>query len=82
MVDDVGIEPTRPKATELQSAETPLFRVIQESLKEYILYPINQSMANQNFGIPREIRTPTKGFGDPYAAITLARYWWFWLDSN
>ena len=55
MVDDVGIEPTRPKATELQSAETPLFRVIQESLKEYILYPINQSMANQNFGIPREI---------------------------
>ena len=26
------------------------------------------------FGIPRETRTPTKGFGDPYAAITLARY--------
>jgi len=26
------------------------------------------------FGIPPETRTPTKGFGDPRAAITPARY--------
>ena len=29
---------------------------------------------NEILGIPREIRTPTKGFGDPYAAVTLSRY--------
>ena len=28
-----------------------------------------------NFGVPPETRTPTKGFGDPRAAITPARYY-------
>ena len=34
----------------------------------------NLAKREQSVGIPRETRTPTKGFGDPYAAITPARH--------
>ena len=52
------------------------------NVKEFIINPLlNQQKAEfkldgplKQIGVPRETRTPTKGFGDPRAAITPARH--------